>query len=40
VSGVAAAIQTFGDFWVFNPHSHVLLTDDCVGEEGLFRRAT
>ena len=37
--GAAIAIQTFGDLLGFNPHCHVLCTDVCFDERGLFRVA-
>jgi hypothetical protein len=30
------AIQTFGDFLGFNPHLHILISDGCFHENGLF----
>jgi hypothetical protein len=39
VPGAAIAIQTFGDFLGFNPHGHVLVTDGCFPEKGLFKVA-
>jgi len=36
VPGGTIAIQTFGDFLGFNPHGHVLVTDGCFPEKGLF----
>ncbi len=30
------AIQTFGDFLGFNPHLHILISDGCFSENGLF----
>ena len=35
--GTVIAIQTFGDFLGFNPHSHVLVTDGCFYGKGMFR---
>jgi len=32
-------MQTFGDFLGFNPHGHVLVTDGCFPEKGLFKVA-
>ncbi len=32
----AACIQTFGDFLGFNPHLHILASDGCFGEDGMF----
>jgi len=29
VPGAAIAIQTFGDFLGFNPHTHILISDGC-----------
>ena len=37
--GAAIGIQTFGDLLGFNPHCHVLCTDGCFDERGLFRVA-
>ena len=37
--GAAIGIQTFGDLLGFNPHCHVLCTDGCFDEKGLFRVA-
>ena len=39
VPGAVIAIQTFGDFLGFNPHGHVLVTDGCFPELGLFKVA-
>jgi hypothetical protein len=39
VPGAAIAIQTFGDFLGFNPHTHVLISDGCFYEEGTFKVA-
>ncbi len=33
------AIQTFGDFLVFNPHCHILVTDGCFYGNGMFKVA-
>ena len=32
----AASIQTFGDFLGFNHHLHILTSDGCFGESGMF----
>ena len=33
-------VQTFGEFLGFNPHCHILMTDDCFyGDKGFFRVA-
>jgi hypothetical protein len=37
VPGAVIAIQTFGDFLGFNPHSHILCTDRCFYGNGMFR---
>ena len=38
--GAVIAVQTFGDFLGFNPHTHILLTDGCFyGTRGMFRVA-
>ena len=40
IPGAVIAVQTFGDFLGFNPHCHILLTDECFyGEKGMFRVA-
>ncbi len=39
VPGAAIAIQTFGDFLGFNPHTHVLISDGCFCGEGTFKVA-
>ena len=39
VPGAAIAIQTFGDFLGFNPHTHVLISDGCFYGEGKFKLA-
>ncbi len=39
VPGAAIAIQTFGDFLGFNPHTHVLISDGCFYREGKFKVA-
>ncbi|MBU0699054.1 MAG: transposase, partial [Proteobacteria bacterium] len=36
VPGAVIAIQTFGDFLGFNPHLHVLISDGCFHENGMF----
>ena len=35
-AGAVVAIQTFGDFLGFHPHLHILVTDGCFHENGLF----
>jgi hypothetical protein len=35
--GVVAAIQSFGDFFDFHPHLHVISSDGCFYGEGSFR---
>ncbi len=37
--GAVIAIQTFGDFFRFNPHCHVLVSDGCFYETGSFKVA-
>jgi len=39
VPGAAIAIQTFGDFLGFNPHTHILISDGCFYGEGKFKVA-
>jgi hypothetical protein len=39
IPGAVIAIQTFGNFLGFNPHGHVLVTDGCFPEKGLFKVA-
>jgi hypothetical protein len=39
VPGAVIAIQSFGDFLVFNPHVHILWTDGCFYGNGMFRVA-
>jgi hypothetical protein len=40
VPGAVIAVQTFGDFLGFNPHTHILVTDGCFyGNKGMFRVA-
>ena len=39
VPGASIAIQTFGDFLGFNPHTHVLISDGCFYGEGTFKVA-
>jgi predicted acyltransferase len=34
--GAVIAIQAFGDFLGFNPHLHILISDGCFHENGLF----
>ncbi len=34
--GAIIAIQTFGDFLGFNPHLHILISDGCFHENGMF----
>jgi len=36
VPGAVVSIQTFGDFLGFNPHLHVLISDGCFHENGMF----
>ncbi|MDP2725496.1 MAG: transposase, partial [Syntrophales bacterium] len=36
--GAVIAMQTFGDFLGYNPHTHILVTDGCFyGDGGMFR---
>jgi hypothetical protein len=35
--GAVIAIQTFGDFLVFNPHCYILVTDGCFYGNGMFK---
>ena len=38
IPGAVIAMQTFGDFLGFNPHTHILVTDGCFyGSKGMFR---
>jgi hypothetical protein len=40
VPGAVIAVQTFGNFLGFNPHTHILVTDGCFyGNKGMFRVA-
>ena len=40
IPGAVIAVQTFGDFLGFNPHTHILVTDGCFyGDGGMFRVA-
>jgi hypothetical protein len=39
VPGAVIAIQSFGDFLGYNPHAHILLTDGCFHDNGMFRVA-
>ncbi len=39
IPGAAVAIQSFGDFLQFNPHTHILVSDDCFYGEGKFKVA-
>jgi len=36
VSGAVVAIQTFGDFFGYHPHLHILVSDGCFHENGMF----
>ena len=36
IPGAAIAIQTFGDFLGYNPHLHILVSDGCFHESGMF----
>jgi len=36
VPGAVVAIQTFGDFLGFHPHLHILVSDGCFHENGMF----
>jgi len=36
VSGAVVAIQTFGDFLGYHPHLHILFSDGCFHENGMF----
>ena len=36
VPGAVFAIQTFGDFLGFHPHLHILVSDGCFHENGMF----
>jgi hypothetical protein len=39
VRGAVIAIQSFGDFLGFNPHLHILISDGCFYENGMFPAA-
>ena len=40
IPGAVIAMQTFGDFLGYNPHTHILVTDGCFyGNKGMFRVA-
>ncbi len=39
VPGATIAIQSFGDFLQFNPHLHILCSDGCFCEDGIFKVA-
>jgi hypothetical protein len=39
VPRASIAIQTFGDFLGFNPHTHILISDSCFYGEGTFKVA-
>ena len=40
IPGAVIAMQSFGDFLGFNPHTHILVTDGCFyGDDGMFRVA-
>jgi hypothetical protein len=40
IPGTVIAMQTFGDFLGYNPHTHILVTDGCFyGKKGMFRVA-
>ncbi|MBI4632918.1 MAG: transposase [Deltaproteobacteria bacterium] len=36
IPGAVIAVQTFGDFLGFNPHCHILVTDECFSGSGMF----
>ena len=36
IPGAAIAIQTFGDFLGYHPHLHILVSDGCFHESGMF----
>ena len=36
VPGAVIAVHTFGDFFNFNPHLHILSSDGCFHNEGAF----
>lgn len=36
MAAAATCLQTFGDFLGFNPHPHILASDGCFGEDGVF----
>ena len=36
LSGAVVAVQTFGDFLGFHPHLHILVSDGCFHENGMF----
>jgi hypothetical protein len=36
VPGAVIAIQSYGDFLGFNPHLHILISDGCFHENGMF----
>jgi len=39
VAGGVVAVQTFGDFQNFNPHTHIIATDGCFYGDGQFMTA-
>jgi hypothetical protein len=38
VPGAAIAVHTFGDFQLFNPHLHLIVTDGCFAGGGTFTK--
>ncbi len=37
IPATVIAFKTFGDFFVFNPHCHILVNDGCLyGDNGMF----
>jgi len=36
--GAVIAVQTFGDFQNFHPHLHIIATDGCFADNGIFQK--
>jgi hypothetical protein len=39
IPGAVISVQTFGEFLNFNPHLHIIATDGCFDENGIFMKS-
>jgi hypothetical protein len=40
VPGASIAVQTYADFFNFNPHLHAIVSDGCFLKDGSFQAAS